>query len=105
MQHVCGPGIERGAFDIVPGAALPIAEIDFAETSVDACVGIKCGSQASGPPQGAGDHRCMRGNVKPEGFGNGQRIIAVDVELPIANARQDARARMADQENLHSNPP
>ena len=54
--------------------------------------------------QWAADDRRAGGQLGAQSLGDRQRIFAIDVEATVTDTLGDQRARMADQENLHSVP-
>ena len=105
MQDVGRPGVERGAVDIVPRATLPFTKIDLAQALVNAGARIEGLRQDASATQRAGNDRRAGRDLRPQAERDRLRIFAVDIQPPIADSAADDRARMADQENLHSKPP
>jgi hypothetical protein len=104
VQDIGRPGIEQAAVDLVPGPALPGAESRSPAAAHRSRLRVQGLGQAACAPQGAGNHRRLGGQQRPQTLGDRLWIFGFDVELAIADAGGQQRARVADQEKLHSSP-
>lgn len=105
IEQVGGPGVEACAVDLGPRSALPLAEVDLGEARVDLRRRVEGFGEALRPLQRAADDRDAGRQEGAQAFGGAPRIFARHVEAAVADARGDQRARVTDQENLHSRPP
>ena len=103
-ENVVGPGVELFAVDRVPALAFPGAEVDFAETGVDPGIFRQRFGEAAGATERAAEYRNAGRECLPQFVCDRVDLGAIDVELSVTNTRFDHRARVPDQENLHSRP-